>query len=87
MDEPGYVRWNHIGPESVCFYPPGSVEEHLVTEHGIPSVDMHWKVKGYYDHRGDHLRQRGVPSGAVGDLVAEAHAHEHEHGERDGAAA
>jgi hypothetical protein len=76
MQEPEYVDWSYMGPESVCFYPPGSVEEHLVTEHGIPSVNMHWKVKGYYDHLGDHLRQRGVREGTVGDLLAVAHAYE-----------
>jgi hypothetical protein len=73
MEEAEYVYWSYMGPESVCFYPPGSVEEHLVTEHGIPSVNMRWKVEGYYDHRGDHLRQRGVPTGMVSDLLAVAH--------------
>jgi hypothetical protein len=73
--EPDYVLWIHLGAESVFFYPPGSVEEHLVVEHGIPSVDMHWKVQGYYDHEGDHRKQRGVRSGMVGDLVAVTHAH------------
>jgi len=36
-------------------------------------VNMRWKVEGYYDHRGDHLRQRGVPTGMVSDLLAVAH--------------
>ena len=75
--EPDYVLWIYLGAESVYFYPPGSVEEHLVVEHGIPSVDMHWKVKGYYSHEGDHRKQEGVRSGAVGDLSAVTHAHEH----------
>jgi hypothetical protein len=39
-------------------------------------VDMHWKVKGYYSHEGDHHKQQGVRSGAVGDLVAVTHGHE-----------
>jgi hypothetical protein len=73
---PEYVLWTHIGPESVYFYPPGSVQEHLVVEHGIPSVDMHWRVEGAYDHDGDHCRQRGTRLGAVGDLLPAAHAHE-----------
>ena len=73
---PDYVPWIYLGAESVFFYPPGSVEEHLVVEHGIPSVDMHWKVKGYYDHAGDHVKQGSVPAGAVGDLLAVTHAHE-----------
>jgi hypothetical protein len=64
------VVWIYLGAESVFFYPPGSVEEHLVVEHGIPSVDMHWKVKGYYSHEGDHRKQQSVRSGAVGDLLA-----------------
>ncbi len=75
-DEPEYVLWVYLGAESVFFYPPGSVEEHLVIEHGIPSVNMHWKVKGYYSHEGDHHKQQGVGSGAVGDLVAVTHGHE-----------
>jgi hypothetical protein len=37
---------------------------------------MRWKVEGYYDHRGDHLRQRGVPIGMVSDLLAVAHPYE-----------
>jgi hypothetical protein len=74
--EPEFVVWIHLGAESVFFYPPGSAQEHLVIEHGIPSVDMHWKVKGYYSHEGDHHKQQGVRSGAVGDLVAVTHGHE-----------
>ena len=62
---PDYVPWIYLGAESVFFYPPGSVEEHLVVEHGIPSVDMHWKVKGCFDHAGDHCRQGSVQGGAV----------------------
>jgi hypothetical protein len=73
---PDYVPWIYLGAESVFFYPPGSVEEHLVVEHGIPSVDMHWKVKGCFDHAGDHCRQGSVQGGAVGDLLAVTHAHE-----------
>lgn len=72
----GYVFWPYIGLQSVYFYPPGSVQEHLVTEHGIPSVDMHRQVKGAYDHQGDHLKQMGVRVGAVGGLLAVAHLHE-----------
>jgi hypothetical protein len=72
-----YVLWMYLGAESVFFYPPGSVQEHLVVEHGIPSLVVHWKVKGRrYDHAGDHRKQQGVRSGAVGDLVAVTHAHE-----------
>jgi hypothetical protein len=74
--EPEYVPWIYLGAESVFFYPPGSVQEHLVVEHGVPSVDMHWKVKGGYSHEGDHHKQQGVRSGAVGDLVAVIHGHE-----------
>ena len=74
--EPEFVVWVHLGAESVFFYPPGSAQEHLVIEHGIPSVDMSWKVKGYYNHEGDHRKQEGVRSGAVGDLLAVTHGHE-----------
>jgi hypothetical protein len=73
----GFVNWVYLGAESVFFYPPGSEKEHLVVDHGIPSVDMHWQVKGkLYDHEGDHRKQREVALGAVGDLVASTHAHE-----------
>ena len=73
----GYVLWIYLGAESVFFYPPGSVKEHLVVDHGIPSVDLHWQVKGkLYDHVGDHQRQQNVPLGALGDLLAVTHAHE-----------
>jgi hypothetical protein len=75
-DQAGYVFWPYIGLQSVYFYRPGSVQEHLVTEHGIPSVDMHRQVKGAYDHQGDHLKQMGVRVGAVGGLLAVAHPHE-----------
>ena len=74
--EPEYVMWMHLGTESVFFYPPGSIEEHLVLEHGIPSVSMHWKTRGNYDHEDDHRRQRGARLGAVGDLLVVTHAHE-----------
>ena len=76
MNEPEYVLWSYVGPESVFFYPPGSVEEHLVTEHGIPSLDVRRQVAGSYDHAGDHHKQVGVRMGAVGDLLARDHAHE-----------
>jgi hypothetical protein len=74
--EPDYVLWPHIGPESVLFYPPGSLEEHLVTEHGIASPDVRRQAAGRYDHDGDHRKQLGVRLGAVGDLLARGHAHE-----------
>jgi hypothetical protein len=74
--EPDYELWVHLGPESVFFYPPGSVEEHLVVDHGIPSIDMHWQVKGeYYDHHGDHRKQWRARTGTIGDLLAVTHAH------------
>jgi hypothetical protein len=34
--------------ESVFFYPPGSVEEHLVTEHGIDSLVVRRQAAGSY---------------------------------------
>jgi hypothetical protein len=55
------------GQESF-FYPPGSVEEHLVTEHGIDSLVVRRQAAGSYDHAGDHSKQTGVRTGAVGDL-------------------
>ena len=51
--------WVYLGAESVFFYPPGSVQEHLVIDHGIPSVDMHWKVKGTTATRGTITSSRG----------------------------
>lgn len=80
LEEPSYVLWAHIGRESVFFYPPGSIEEHLVIEHGIDSTDVRSHAKGYHDHTGDHTgdhsKQTGARTGAVGDLVAVDHAHE-----------
>jgi hypothetical protein len=73
--EPEYVLWIYLGAEWVFFYPPGSVQDHLVVDHGVPSVDMHRKVKGCYSHEGDHQKQQGVRSGTVGDLVAVTHRH------------
>ena len=74
--EPGYELWIHLGAESVCFYPPGSVEEHLVVDHGIASIDLHWRVRGGgYDHQGDHRRQLRAQLGTIGDLLAVTHAH------------
>jgi len=39
-------------------------------------VNIHWKVKGYYDHAREHMRQGEVRLGAIGDLVAVPHVHE-----------
>jgi RNA polymerase sigma factor (sigma-70 family) len=47
-------------------------QRHLVTENGIPSVDMHRRVGRDYDHQGEYLKQSGVQTGAAGDLLAEA---------------
>ena len=75
-EEPAYVLWPHTGRESVFFYPPGSVEEHLVTEHGIDSLEVRRHAMHHHDHAGDHSKQTGARMGAVGDLVAVDHAHE-----------
>jgi hypothetical protein len=75
--QPDYVLWIYLGAESVFFYPPGSEQEHLVVDHGIPSVTMHWKVKGnIYDHAADHHKQQDVALGDFGDLIAVIHSHE-----------
>jgi hypothetical protein len=59
-----------------CSSPPGSEKEHLVVDHGIPSVDLHWQVKGeLHNHAGDHRKQRMAALGAIGDLVAVTHTH------------
>ena len=47
------------GQESF-FYPPGSVEERLVTEHGIDSLVVRCQAAGSYDHAGDHSKQTAV---------------------------
>jgi hypothetical protein len=75
-EEPAYVLWSPTGQESVFFYPTGSVEEHLVTEHGIDSLVVRRQAAGSYDHASDHSKQTGVRTGAVGDLLAVGHAHE-----------
>jgi hypothetical protein len=75
-EEPEYLFWHHTGEGSVCFYPPGSVQEHLVTEHGIDSLEVIRKSKGHHDHAREHSRQAGVQLGGVGDVLAVGHAHE-----------
>jgi len=75
-EEPAYVLWSPTGQESVFFYAPGSVEEHLVTKHGIDSLVVRRQAADFYDHAGDHSEQTGVRTGAVGDLLAVGHAHE-----------
>jgi hypothetical protein len=73
----GYELWIYLGAESVFFYPPGSEQEHLVVDHGIPSVTMHWQVKGkLYDHAADHRKQQDVALGDLGELLAVLHTHE-----------
>lgn len=74
--EPVYVFWYHTGGESVCFFPPGSVQEHLVTEHGIGSLEVRRHAKGHHDHAREHSKQPSVPLDAIGDLLAVGHAHE-----------
>ena len=75
-EEPEYVLWSHTGRESVFFYPPGSVEEHLVTEHGIDSLEVRRHARGHHDHAHEHSKQTSVQLSAVGDLIAVGHAHE-----------
>jgi hypothetical protein len=75
-EEPEYVLWYYTGEGSVFFYPPGSVEEHLVTEHGIDSLDVRRHAKGHRDHAREHSRQTSVQLGAIGDLNAVGHAHQ-----------
>jgi hypothetical protein len=76
VEEPEYVLWTYVGRESVFFYPPGSVAEHLVVEHGIESLDVKGLVWAQHVHHGDHLKQSTVRLGAVGSLVSVDHAHE-----------
>jgi hypothetical protein len=74
--EPDYVLWPYTGCESVIFYPPGSIEEHLVIEHGIDSQDVRRQRKGHRHHAHDHSKRAAVHLGEVGDLPAVGHAHE-----------
>lgn len=60
---------------SVFFYPPGSIQEHLVTEHGTDSLDMIRKTKGHHDHTREHSRPAGLQVGGLGDILAVGHAH------------
>jgi hypothetical protein len=71
-----YVFWYHTGEGSVFFYPPGSVQEHLVTEHGIDSLEVLRKTKGHDHHAREHAGQAGAHLGAIGALLAVGHAHE-----------
>lgn len=74
--EPDYILWPYTGPESVIFYPPGSIEEHLVIDHGIDSQEVRRQRKGHRYHVYDHSKRAAVLLGAVGDLPATGHAHE-----------
>ena len=75
-EEAEYVLWPYTGEGSVCFFPPGSLQEHLVTEHGIDSLEVLRKTRGHHDHAREHSRQPAVQLGGVGDLLAVSHAHE-----------
>jgi hypothetical protein len=74
--EPEYVYWYHTGEGSVCFFPPGSVEEHLVTEHGIDSLEVRRKRSGHHDHAHQHCQQPSGRPAAIGELIAVGHAHQ-----------
>jgi hypothetical protein len=74
-EEPAYVFWYHTGEGSVLFYPPGSIQEHLVTEHGIDSLQVRRHAMGHHEHRREHS-SRGVRVGGVGELLVVSHAHE-----------
>ncbi|HEU4899467.1 MAG TPA: hypothetical protein VFX88_18175 [Actinomycetota bacterium] len=72
----GYEHWIFVGAESVFFYPPGSEKEHLVVDHGIASVTMHWQVMGtLYDHAADHRKQQDLTLADLGELLAVVHTH------------
>jgi hypothetical protein len=75
-EEPEYVFWDHTGGESVFFYPPGSIQEHLITEHGIDSLEVRRHAMGHHGHGREHSRQAGVRVGGVGEFLAVGHAHE-----------
>jgi hypothetical protein len=75
-EEPEYVLWPYTGEGSVCFYPPGSVEEHLVTGHGIDSLEVRRKGRGHHDHARQHRGQSSVHPDTLGDLIAVGHAYE-----------
>lgn len=74
--EPEYVLWAYTGRESVIFYPPGSVQEHLVIEHGIDSHDVRRQSRGHGYHATDHAKQADMHLGVVGDLSPIGHTHE-----------
>lgn len=75
-EERGYDLWQYTGPGSVFFFPPGSIEEHLVTEHGIDSLAVRRHAKSFGDHARDHSNQAGIDLDTIGDLVAVDHSHE-----------
>lgn len=75
-EEPEYVLWPYTGEGSVCFYPPGSVEEHLVIEHGIDSLEVRRKSRGHHDHAHEHSEQPSMHRDTIGDLIAVGHAHQ-----------
>jgi hypothetical protein len=74
--EPAYVFWDHTGEGSVFFFPPGSIQEHLVTGHGIDSLQVRRHAMDHHQHRCEHSRQSEVHVGGVGELLVVGHAHE-----------
>jgi hypothetical protein len=52
------------------------VEEHLVTEHGIDSLEVRRKHRGHHDHAREHCKQPSARPDTIGDLIAVGHAHE-----------
>jgi hypothetical protein len=71
-----HILWPYTGEGSVCFFPPGSLQEHLVTEHGIDSLEVLRKSRGFHDHAREHSRQLSVHPDTLGDLIAVDHVHE-----------
>jgi hypothetical protein len=52
FEEAEYLLWSYTGPKSVFFFPPGSIEEHLLIEHGSTP----WRSGGTQELR--RLRQK-----------------------------
>jgi hypothetical protein len=75
-EEPEYVLWPYTGEGSVFFFPPGSVQEHLVTEHGIDSLEVLRKTRGHHHHAREHSRRAECSWAGSVTFLAVGHAHE-----------
>jgi hypothetical protein len=75
-EEPAHVLWSPHRTGVGLLLPARIGRGPSGHEHGIDSLVVRRQAAGSHDHAGDHSKQTGVRTGAVGDLLAVGHAHE-----------